>query len=128
MKDYDVYSPFDLEKHREKYCHYLEVIITADGAIHYAVPSHQEWAIAAACEKLGVSRKELCDMTPPRYYLDWLTWLLGLTGAMAVWDTHYICEEPTKAQYAALRRLKLGCVYHGKLPRMKASQEVLMTG
>lgn len=122
MKDYDVYSPFNLEKHREKYHHYLEVMIEADGTIHYAVPSHQEWAIAAACKKLNVSRDTLCEMTPPAYYGDWLTWILMQTGAMAVWDTGYICKEPTKAQYAALRRLKLGCVYHGKLPMMNTQK------
>lgn len=40
---YDVYSKFDLEKHKQRFENYFEVIIEEDGMIHYAVPSHQEF-------------------------------------------------------------------------------------
>ena len=78
MADYDVYSEFDLQQHKEHFVNDLEVMIDSDGAVHYAVPSHQEYAIAEACRKLGVTRQELSDMTPKEYYFDWLTWLLLL--------------------------------------------------
>lgn len=120
-REYDVYCNFDLDKHKQKYVNYLEVMIEEDGTVHYAVPSHQEWAIYAACRKLGVSREELCDMTPADFYFDWLTWLLMQSGSMAVWNNHYECQRPTRAQYNTLRRLKLGGVYHGDLPRMPKS-------
>ena len=58
---YDVYSEFDLEKHKKTYVDYLEVMIGEGGDVHYAVPSHQEYAIWAACQKLGVTRYELCS-------------------------------------------------------------------
>ena len=122
MKDqneYSVYSVFDLEKHKQTFVHYLEVMINGNGEIRYAVPSHQESAIASACRKLGVTRQELDEMTPKEYYFDWLTWLLMQCGEMAVWEEHYECPAPTKAQYAALRRLKLAGVYKGPLPRME---------
>lgn len=72
-KEYDIYSDFDLEQHKKKYVDYLEVLILEDGTVVYAVPSHQEKAIAVACAKLGVCRKELMDMCPPEYYADFMT-------------------------------------------------------
>lgn len=117
--DYNVYCEFDIEKHKTHYVNYLEVMVAPDGAVHYAVPSHQEYAIRAACDKLGVSRKELNEMTPPEYYFDWLTWLLGQTGYMAVWNEFYECPEPTRKQAAALRKLKMAGLYRGPLPERK---------
>ena len=113
---YDVYSEFDIEKHKKHFVPYLEVMIDEDGKVHYAVPSHQEWAIAKSCEKLGVTRKELSDMTPPEFYIDWLNWLLAQCKGVAVWEDFFMAPEVNKRQYAALRRLKFGGVYKGNLP------------
>jgi len=116
MKEkYDVYSEFDLEQHKKHFVHYLEVMIDEDGKVHYAIPSHQEWAIAKACEKLGVTRKELSDMTPKEFCFDWLNWLLMQCKAVAVWEDFYMAPAVNRKQYAALRGLKLGGVYKGKL-------------
>lgn len=116
--EYSVYSEFELEKHKQKYINYLEVMIDRSGKVVYAVPSHQEKAIEMACKELEVSRDALSRMTPPEYYFDWMTWLLRQSGAMAVWNNGYICEEPTKEQYATLRRLKMNGVYKGILPKI----------
>lgn len=43
---YDIYCAFDLEKHKQTYVQYLEVVILEDGTVEYAVPSHQEKLIA----------------------------------------------------------------------------------
>lgn len=59
---YDIYCAFDLEKHKQTYVQYLEVVILEDGTVEYAVPSHQEKLIALACQKKGVSRQELNDL------------------------------------------------------------------
>lgn len=50
---YDIYCAFDLEKHKQTYVQYLEVVILEDGTVEYAVPSHQEKLIALACMKKG---------------------------------------------------------------------------
>lgn len=113
--DYDVYSKFDVGKHKEHFVHYLEVMISPDGEIEYAVPSHQEYAIKKACEALGVTRMELSDMTPPEYYFDWLNWLLAQTGYMAVWEDGYVCPNPTKKQIGKLKMLKLNGLYRGAI-------------
>ena len=67
---YDIYCAFDLEKHKQTYVQYLEVVILEDGTVEYAVPSHQEKLIALACQKKGVSRQELNDLCPREYYYD----------------------------------------------------------
>ena len=114
--EYDVYSEFDIQKHKQRYVNYLEVMIDRDGKIMYAVPSHQEKAVQMACEVKGMSRTELERACPKDYYFDYLTWLLMQSGAMAVWNEFYQCYEPTKEQYASLRRLKMNGIYRGPLP------------
>ena len=113
-KGYDVYSNFDIQMHKEKYVNYLEVMIDEDGKVHYAVPSHQEWAIKEACKKLGVSRKELDAMTPVEYYFDWMTWLLMQCNCVAVWNDFYI-GKPNRKQKAKLKHLKINGLYKGAI-------------
>ena len=35
--EYDIYRPFDAEKHKAKYSNYLEVLILEDGTVVYAI-------------------------------------------------------------------------------------------
>lgn len=44
-QDKVLHSPFNIETHKKTFINYLEVVITSDGVIHYAVPSHSEWCI-----------------------------------------------------------------------------------
>lgn len=113
---YDVYSEFDLEQHKKKFVHYLEVMIDRDGKVHYAVPSHQEWAIKESCKKLGMTRDELCDATPKEFYFDWMKWLLRQCDAVAVWEDFYM-GEPNRKQMATLRELKMGGVFRGSISK-----------
>ena len=62
--EYNVYSDFDIEKHKKTYIHYLEVVIDENGKIMYAVPSHQEKLITLACKRLNITREELNSMCP----------------------------------------------------------------
>lgn len=39
-EEYNLYSQFDVSKHKQTYTNYLEVIIDSDGNVMYAVPSH----------------------------------------------------------------------------------------
>lgn len=116
MKNYDLYSDFDIELHSKTFVHYLEVVIDSDGKVMYAVPSHQEKCIALACQKLGVSRDELNRMCPREYYFDFLRWVCKVSGAMAVWEGHCEFWEPTAKQIGTLRRLKMAGLYTGPIP------------
>lgn len=117
MSGYGLYSEFDIEMHKATFTNYLEVIVADDGTVMYAVPSHQEKAIALAEERLGLSRKEISDMCPREFYFDYLRWLLSLTGAIAVWNDSIEAPALTKKQEATLRRLKLAGLYRGAIPK-----------
>lgn len=116
MSEYNLYSEFDVEKHKETYTHYLEVVIDADGKIMYAVPSHQEKMIALACEKLNVTRDELNAMCPKEYYCDFITWLSMISGAVAVWENFTMGYKYTDAQIESLKMLKSKELYLGEMP------------
>ena len=116
MKEqYSVYSQFDIEKHKETFKNYLEIIIGADGTVAYAVPSHQEFLIRVACVKNGWTRDQLKAACPREYWFDFMEWLSIITGAMAVWNGHCVCHKPTVKQIATLRKLKMAGLYHGTI-------------
>lgn len=115
--DYGLHSDFDIEKHKQTFVHYLEVVIDREGRIAYAVPSHQEKMIKGACECLGLSRQQLYDLCPREMYWDFMKWLSEISGLMAVWEGHYEVYEPTRKQIATLRRLKMAGLYTGFIPR-----------
>lgn len=118
MEKYGLHSDFDIEKHKQTFIHYLEIVIDREGHISYAVPSHQEKIIRVACNQLGVSRDELDAMCPREMYWDFMKWLSEISGLMAVWEGHYEVHTPTKKQIAALRRLKMAGLYEGSIPRI----------
>lgn len=103
---YNIYSKFDIEKHKSIYINYLEVIILPDGTVEYAVPSHQEKLIKIAMEKLKVTREELNELCPREYYFDLITWLTKITSCVSVWN-NYVVGEPNEIQKEVIEQLKL---------------------
>lgn len=114
--EYDIYSELDIKQHQKKYENYLEVLISEDGKIMYAVPSHQEKAVELACRKLEITREELAAMCPKEFYFDYLRWLLIVSGAVAIWNKGCMAPAPTKKQVASIRRLKMAGPYRGAVP------------
>ena len=115
---YSVYSEFDIEKHKETFVNYLEVLIQKDGHVMYAVPSHQELAIRLACENKGWTRDELNKACPKEFYFDFLPWVLSLTKSISVWDGFYV-GEANDVQIAKLEELKNAGLYKGMLMQEK---------
>ena len=114
--EYGVYSEFSIEKHKQTFVNYLEVVIDENGKIMYAVPSHQEKMIKLACEKLNVSRDKLYEMCPEEYYFDLITWLSRASGACAVWNKFAKGDKFSKEQISALEQLKDSGLYLGEIP------------
>ena len=114
---YDIYCDFDIEKHKQTYVNYLEVLILADGKIVYAIPSHQMKAQELCCKKLGVSLQELGVMCPKDYYCNYLTWLLNICGAVSVWNDFYRTGELglNAKQRSKLEQLKLNGLFKGTI-------------
>lgn len=119
-EEYNLYSKFDIQKHKENYINYLEVLILENGEVEYAVPSHQDKALVLACKKLNKTKKEIEDMCPREYYCDYLTWLLGITGSISVWGTNdeyfIVYKTINKKQIATLKKLKKHGLYKGNIP------------
>lgn len=114
---YDIYCDFDMEKHKQKYINYLEVLILEDGKIVYAIPSHQMKAEQLCCEKLGISKQQLWAMCPKEYWCDYLTWLLTICGVVSVWNKFYQTGNGglNTKQRAKLKQLKMNGIYQGKI-------------
>lgn len=89
-------NPFDIDTHKRTFKNYLEICLDPDGIPHYAVPSHRDWLESYACRVLGCTRSELLDRCPREMYLDYLTWLLKVTGCIAVWDRYFLGDANEK--------------------------------
>lgn len=113
---YDIYCDFDIEKHKQTYINYLEVLILENGKIVYAIPSHKMKAEQLCCEKLNVSKSELNELSKNHIW-DYMEWLLTTCKAIAVWNNFYMCgyDGINKKQMAKLKKLKLNGLYKGKL-------------
>lgn len=99
MGDYTVYSPFDLEQHKNTFINYLEVVVKENGEIEYAVPSHIEKLIALSKE----SREELMEMMPLTAAP--IEWLAEHTHCINVWNNFYVGHLYSEAQRQTLLNL-----------------------
>ena len=114
-EEYGVYSPFDLEKHKEIFQNYLEVIIEPNGAVHYAVPSHQEFLIKYICDKGQITRDQLNNLCPESYYGDFVRWLCMVSGCISVYEKFYVAgDDLTYQQHKIMKELYNAGVYKGK--------------
>lgn len=115
---YSLESNFDMEKHKQTYIHYLEVVIFPDGHVEYAVPSHQEKLISICMEELKISRETLYDMCPEEYYFDFMVWMCNLCKCIVVWTDFYKKSDKhalTNAQWNTLNQLKTMGIYEGEI-------------
>lgn len=117
-----LHGPFDIEKHKQVFVNYLEVIIDKEGVVHYAVPSHQEWLIKKAIEILDIDREDLYDECPDEYLFDIMAWLTEVTECVSVWDDRYI-GRPNNKQISTLTNLYNNKLYRGTLPIKRLTDE-----
>lgn len=107
MKDkYSVYSDFDVRKHKKHFTDYLEVIITPDGQVHYAIPNHVEFMIGYICRRDRITPRQLERRCPRVYHFDFLTWLCKESGCVSVWSNFIKAVAFTKAQIKVLNELR----------------------
>lgn len=107
-------EPFSISVHKNTFIDYLEIILDESGEAHYAVPSHQEWLIRYACNKLKVSREMLESICPSEMYFNYIEWLTKITECVAVWDIEYV-GSLNQHQKAMLELLKLNGLYKGEI-------------
>lgn len=113
LSDYEILrQPFNINVHKLKFIHYLEIVIRQDGTIEYATPSHQEKMLNIIQEKTGMTREELWNSVTPYEY--GIEWLCQQSGAIPVWENFYGGVANDK-QLEALTFLKEEGVYLGPL-------------
>lgn len=122
-REYNLYCPFDIEKHKQTFINYLEVVILSDGTIEYAVPSHQEKAIRLACKKLNCDRDYFIDVVSKDHIADWYEWLMDTAGVIMVWDRQVHYHNVTQAQIDSLKNLKNAGLYFGTIIRKEIHPE-----
>lgn len=98
-------SPFDVATHKATFINYLEVVITADGKIHYAVPSHQQFLLNRLMKERNLTRQELDDLCPEKYHFDYNRWLAQEYEAVLVYNKGFQ-GDPNDEQLDALQMLK----------------------
>lgn len=98
---YNLYSTFDIDQHKGTFINYLEVIITNDGVIHYAVPSHQKYVSNIIKKEHLLNEEEFCTIMPMSSFHEFL---LAYSGAVMVWSNGYT-GIPNKKQLLQLQLL-----------------------
>lgn len=107
-----LHGKFSIRTHKEAFTNYLEVVISPEGVVEYAVPSHQLKLMRILMEQRNCTREELENSVPREFYFDMMSWLTKESGYIAVWND---CFEgkPTPAQSKMLKRLAANGLYHG---------------
>lgn len=83
-QDKVLHSPFNIKTHKKTFIDYLEVVITSDGVIHYAIPSHYEW-----CIRYALTTMHFKDRDALREYLNKTHQSIEhLTHCCLVWTNH----------------------------------------
>lgn len=101
LEGYDLYSKFDLEKHKKAFINYFEAVILPTGEVQYAIPSHQEKLLKLAFP--GVPRDMIWEFVP--HDADVLKFLLEKTKCISCWSDFYIGEPYTPEQEDMLQTL-----------------------
>lgn len=116
MEEYDVYSDFDIDKHKQHFVNYCEVIITPDGKVHYAVPSHQGFMERYGAAEKGMSLDDFIYSCPEDMYARYLEWLMLETGCIPCWGKGYIGDPNPRQKAALIRLFEAGLVVNNKMP------------
>ena len=58
-----LHSPFDIETHKQTFVSYLEVVISPEGVVEYATPSHTDKLIEILAKQKGI--KDFVSFSSP---------------------------------------------------------------
>ena len=108
IKEYNVYSEFDMDKHKEKYINYLEIVIERNGKIHYAVPSHIKRLERLMMEMYHMTYNEIYSMynndSDSDSFMEYVYWLMDKTGAITVYNNMYR-GKANRVQLSVMKQL-----------------------
>lgn len=108
-------SQFDVATHKATFINYLEVVITADGKIHYSVPSHQQFLLNRLMKERNLTHKELDDLCPEKCHFDYNRWLAQEYEAVLVFNNGFQ-GDPNDEQLDAIQMLRDEELLHTVVP------------
>lgn len=102
-QDEVLHKPFDLETHKAVFTNYFEAVITGDGTIVYAVPSHQDTLARIYHMRTG---RNANDAVPRERWCDMLDWLMEETGCVCAYTAGTIGKVQTEMQRETIGMLR----------------------
>ena len=114
-----LHSSFDIETHKQTFVSYLEAVISPEGVVEYAVPSHTEKLIEIFMKQKGFdnitkAKEYIIKTTINNGMCSTIEFLTGVTGYISIWFDHYVASDPpTKQQLDKLKELFDNGVYVG---------------
>lgn len=110
---------FNIDLHKLTFIEYLEVVISPEGVVEYAVPSHSEKLLAVYMRQNAITDrddalKRLSENS--NIFTSYVEMFSKETGYISVWNCGYITGcKPTQQQLNQLKTLKLNGLYHGRI-------------
>lgn len=115
---------FDINLHKSTFINYLEVVISPDGTVEYAVPSHVEKLLSIYMRQNHITDREeaISLLERESLLIGYVECLTKQTGYISVWNNSYIAgRELTRKQFNALKTLRLHGLYRGIITRSGAN-------
>jgi hypothetical protein len=98
-ENYNLYSKFNIEQHKQTFINYFEAIILPSGEVQYATPSHIEKLMALTNEPREIILEKMPITASP------IEWLIDYTGCIAVWKSFHKGTPVTVEQKDMLQLL-----------------------
>jgi hypothetical protein len=103
-------QPFSIERHMKTFINYTEVVIDSNGAVHYAIPSHERRLVKMILEQNpDMCMKDVEDEAERNMSVEgWCEWLMRRSGCICVYTHGYMAPtgyQMTDAQQGKLNEL-----------------------
>lgn len=121
-----LHGAFDAELHKRTFIDYLEVVISPEGIVEYAIPSHSEKLLQVYMQKYSIDR-ETALYNLSLSGVGYIESLSAATGYISVWSESYITGcKPTQQQLNKLKTLKIQGLYRGRIDDIYTERQELL--
>lgn len=121
-----LHGTFDAELHKRTFIDYLEVVISPEGVVEYAIPSHSEKLLQIYMQKYSIDR-ETALYNLSLSGIGYIESLSEATGYISVWNEAYITGcKPTQQQLNKLKTLKIQGLYRGRIDDIYTEKQKML--
>lgn len=121
-----LHGTFDAELHKRTFIDYLEVVISPEGIVEYAIPSHSEKLLQVYMQKYSIDR-ETALYNLSLSGIGYIESLSEVTGYISVWNEAYITGcKPTQRQLNKLKTLKIQGLYRGRIDDIYTEKQKML--